>query len=310
MTTLIHTPAIPRRPFRRAELLQLGLTRSDFQELIRDGVIRAVAREAYVRADLAGSVELRARAVAMVAAAGHVAIDRTAAAIHGIDTFALAELDEPPPIETCALRSRRPTRLAAADGRTRDLSDSDVMEIDGLRLTTPLRTALDLGCHLRRREAMAALNSFARHHGVTVAALRAELARFRRRRGVVQLRELVELVDPRLESPRESWTMLAIHDAGLPLPEPQVWIEVDGVPTYRLDFAYRHQRICVEYDGAEFHDATEEQRRRDRDRRRWLRANGWTIIVIKAGDFTGERLDRWLRELRAALAASYSSRRW
>ena len=50
------------------------------------------------------------------------------------------------------------------------------------------------------------------------------LPRFRRRRGVVQLRELLELVDARIESARESWTWLEIHDAGLPLPEPQVWI--------------------------------------------------------------------------------------
>ena len=75
------------------------------------------------------------------------------------------------------------------------------------------------------------------------------LARYRRRRGVIQLRQLVQLVDPRVESERESWVLLAIHDAGLPLPEPQYWIEIDGVPTYRLDFAYPRLRVCVEYDG-------------------------------------------------------------
>jgi hypothetical protein len=32
--------------------------------------------------------------------------------------------------------------------------------------------------------------------------------------------------------------------------------------------------------------------------------------VIRAGDFTGERLDAWLRELRWALATTYSNRRW
>lgn len=300
----------PDRPFRRAELLDLGMTRSDFYRLVNAGLIRAVVREAFVRADVPDSVALRAAAVALVSPPGHVAIDRTAAAIHGVDVFAAWELIDPAPVETCALPDGRATRRRGTDGRTRSLAEEDIMVLDGVRVTTPLRTALDLGCNLRRREAMAALNAFARLHGVTAEDLRALLPRFKGRRGVVQLRELVDLIDPRIESPRESWTWLAIHDAGLPMPEPQVWIDVDGAPTYRLDFAYRDRRICVEYDGVDYHDLTDDQRRHDGARRAWLRANGWTVIVVKSGDFTGANLDRWLRELREALAASYSTRRW
>jgi very-short-patch-repair endonuclease len=157
---------------------------------------------------------------------------------------------------------------------------------------------------------MAALNQVARLHGVTADDLRAQLPRFRRRRGVIQLRELAQLIEPRVESARESWTWLEIHDAGLPMPEPQVWIEIGGVPTYRLDFAYERRRIAIEYDGAEFHDSTDDQRRYDADRRAWLRKNGWTVIVIRSGDFTGERRDRWIRELRLALSTTYDNRRW
>jgi hypothetical protein len=310
MATTPASLTIPDRPFRREELLAQGLSKTDFYRLAHEGVIRCVVREAFVRADLPDTMTLRAAAVALVVADGHVVVDRTAAAIHGISTFTTVELKEPPPVETCAARGRRATRRCDVAGGNRDLRPVDIMEIDGLRVTTPLRTALDLGCHLRRREAMAALNAFARVHGLTVEQLRAELDRFRRRRGVVQLRELVQLLEPRVESPRESWTLLAIHDAGLPLPEPQVWVDVDGAPTYRLDFAYRERRICVEYDGADFHERTAAQRAYDAARRGWLRANGWTVIVIRAGDFTGERLDAWLRELRWALATPYSNRRW
>ena len=121
------------------------------------------------------------------------------------------------------------------DGRTRDLAAGDIMVISGVRVTTPLRTALDLGCHLHRRDALAALDQFMRHHGLGREHMTTEALRFFRRRGVVQLRQLIPLADPRAESPRESWTRLAIVDAGLPCPEPQHWIEVDGVPTFRLD---------------------------------------------------------------------------
>jgi hypothetical protein len=181
------------------------------------------------------------------------------------------------------------------------------MLLHGVRVTTPLRTALDLGCCLRRREAFAALCAFARDHHVTRHDYLRAVPRFRRRRGVVQLRELIGAVDPRIESQREAWTFLAIADAGLALPEPQFWIVVDGVPTYRLDFAYPRHRVCVEYDGVEAHAGRGSY---DEERRDWLRHHGWTVIVIREGDFTGARLDRWIEELRAALNPTYTNRRW
>ena len=99
---------------------------------------------------------------------------------------------------------------------------------------------------------------------------------------------------------------LAIHDAGLVAPEPQFWVETEGVRAYRLDLAYPRARIAVEYDGWEAHEQTQEQRENDCARREWLRDNGWTVIVVRRGDFTGPALDRWLRELTEALRPTYS----
>ena len=140
-----------------------------------------------------------------------------------------------------------------------------------------------------------------RRHGLTQELLGTGALRFFRRRGVVQLRQLIPLADPRAESMRESWTRLEILDAGLPCPELQHWIEIDGVPVFRLDLAYPLHRVAVEYDGADFHNRTPEQRTHDRERRAWLDEHGWTVIIVRKGDFTGAALDRWLSELRAAL---------
>lgn len=301
---------LPPGLFTPANLRELGMSDWRVRQLLVGGVIRRVIRGVYARADLDDTVELRIESVAMIVDPDHVAIDRTAAWIHGVDTLLFSEHDLLPPVETCALRGRHPTENAAADGRRRDLAPDEIMTVSGVRVTTPLRTAMDLGCNLRRRDAMAALIGFARCHGVTAAQIRQRLPRFRRRRGVVQLRELIDLIEPRVESAREAWVWLAIHDAGIPKPEPQVWVDVNGVPTYRLDFAYRRSRVCVEYDGIDFHDKTEEQRRDDKERRDWLRTQGWTVIVVRLGDFTGEALDRWLGELREALRPAYSNRRW
>jgi hypothetical protein len=109
------------------------------------------------------------------------------------------------------------------------------------------------------------------------------------------------LADPRAESPGESWTRLEILDAGLPKPELQWWVCIDGVPTYRLDLAYPKSKVCVEYDGVAFHDQTEEQRQHDRERRKWLRDHGWKVIVVKKESFKNQALTAWLLELREAL---------
>ncbi len=300
----------PDDPFTRADLDRLDLTPAALRRALRLGELRSPLRGVFVRADLPDTIDTRALAVATMIRPHHVVTDRTAAWLHGVDAHVYAEHDSVPAIETCALRGHEPTSMAGVDGRTRDLLPRDIMTLRGIRLTTPLRTSLDLGCCLRRREAFAAMVAMSRLHGLTAADHDREIGRFRRRRGVIQLRGLAPLVDPRIESQREAWVLLAIVDAGIPLPEPQLWIEIDGVPTYRLDFAYPRCRVCVEYDGVEAHEKTDEQRARDEARRAWLRAHGWVVIVVRVGDFTGDALDRWLRELRAALAPTYTNRRW
>ena len=304
------TAVLPPTPFTLSDLPTIGLTARELRRECEQGRVRRLHRNVYVDAAAEDTIALRATSLSLVVGPHQIVVDRTAAWLHGVDTFALLELRDGPQVEVCTLRGRTRSRLAGVRGGERDLSDADVMELSGVRVTTPLRTALDLGCHLRRREAYAALCGLAREHHLEPTSLLAGADRFARRRGVLQLRELVPLVDPRIESAREAWTLLAVHDAGLPLPEPQVWIDVDGIPTYRLDFAYRERRVALEYNGEEWHDRTDEQRRSDAARRSWLLRNGWTIVTIRVGDFTGDALDAWLRELRQALTATYSTRRW
>lgn len=300
----------PDHPFTRADLPTLGRTERDLRIAARAGAIRPVLRGVFVGDDVADSIELRALAVARVVKPHHVVTDRTAAWLHGIDAFVWGEHDLVPPIETCALRGRQPSDRAGVDGRTRDLRPRDITSVAGVTVTTPLRTALDLGCNLRRREAYAVLNGMAARHDLTREDYLLELPRFRRRRGVRQLRPLVLVVEPRVESVRESWVLLEVHDATLPPPDAQFWIEIDGVPTFRLDFAYPRLKVCVEYDGEQWHDRTPDQRAHDELRRRWLREHGWTVIVVKRGDFKGAARDRWIGELRRALRPSYTNRRW
>lgn len=293
-------PRFPANPFTAAEAERLGIPRSRLREALDAREIRRVLRGVYVRADLGDTTKLRAQAARLVISPFAVVCDRTAAWLHGVDVLDFHELDLLPPLETYVLRGHDPTDRKECNGGTRDLLAEDMCVVDGLPVTTPIRTALDLGCKLSRRDALAALDAFMRKFGITHADMRRLLPRYFRRRGVIQLRQLIPLADPRAESQAESWMRIEIVDAGLPVPQLQYWVHVGGRPTYRLDLAYPHAKVAVEYDGREFHEGDERQKA-DRRRRQWLRDRGWTVIVIDKDSFTSEALAAWLTELRGAL---------
>ncbi|MGZ5417795.1 MAG: DUF559 domain-containing protein [Nocardioides sp.] len=293
--------ALPPTPFTVRQALERGMSRRALDELVATHEIRRVLTGVYVRSDLPDTIELRVASAKLVFPPFVVLCDRTAAWIWGVDTFDYLELEFLPPLETWSLRGRARVRRKGCSGGNRDLRTSDFVMIDGVLVTTPLRTALDLACRLRRRAALAALDAFMREHGLTREQLRRELVRYYRRRGVVQARRLVGLADGRAESAGESWTRMEMSDHGLPAPELQWWIFVDGVPTFRLDMAYPKHKVAVEYDGREFHEGTDNEER-DEARRTWLRDQGWTVIVVTKDMFTPEAIDEWIQEIRDALA--------
>ena len=291
------------QPFTPAMARSVGISSRALSRMLSAGLVRRVLRGVYVASTARPSAALRANSVGLVLRPGDVVVDRTAAWVHGVDCLSYAELDDPPPVESCVLRGHEPTERPEVVGRTRDLRDEDIVVIGGVRVTSPLRTAADLLCLLPRREALAAADALMRAHGFTVADLRRLLVRYFRRRGVIQARDLAPLVDGRAESAGESWTRLVIIDHDLPTPQVQVWIDVDGRPTYRLDLAYAHARIAIEYDGAEHHSRRAD-RQRDEARRAWLRAHGWRVIVVTKLSFSDEAVSVWIGELRSMLAAA------
>lgn len=294
------TDVFPDAPFTRAHAASKGITHHALEEALVNRTIRRLLRGVYVSTAVPDAPLLRAQAAKLVISKHAVVCDRTAAWIHGCETFDYRELDVLPPIECYVLRGHDPTDRPECAGGTRDLKPGDWMVIEGVRVTTPVRTAMDLGCKLSRRPAIAVMDALQRRHRFTITDMYDLLPRYRRRRGVRQLRSLVPLVDGRPESMAESWVKVEIADRELPMPEPQYWVYVDGVPTYRLDFAYPHAKVAIEYDGEEFHSSPAD-READRVRREWLRAHGWTVIVLTKKDFAPQATDAWIRELRVAL---------
>ena len=299
---MLTAPDFPETPFTPAMLRGIGISRKALEVAVHNRDVRRVLRGVYVRACAPDTVESRVAAARLVTSKHSVICDRTAAWIHGIDVFAWHETEVLPPVESYVLRHHASSRRDGVAGGSRDLLECDVMEVGGVRVTTPARTAVDLACKLSARDGLAALEAFMREFGITRMDLRRLLVRYFRRRGVRQARPLVAMADPRSESSGESWTRYEILTHGLPAPEPQHWIEVDGIPTFRLDLAYPRHRIAVEYDGQEFH-SSDSDREHDRRRRAWLRQHGWIVIVVDRDSFTASEVDAWIRELREALRA-------
>jgi hypothetical protein len=245
-------------------------------------------------------VEARAACLSKLLPEHAVVCDYTAAWLLGIDCQPPAALDAPLALDVVSMGGHRGTTRAGTHGGKRDLRKDEIWVVGGVRVTSPLRTACDLACRRGRPQALVVLDAFMRHCGLTRAAYRAVLPRFRGRRGCTQLRELIEHADGRAESIRESWVRMEIIDAGLPIPEPQVWVRLPGLGRRRLDLAYRGRKIAVEYDGDEHH-SEDVDIESDGERRERLRDLGWYVIVVRQEDLHGSRLERWLRELREVL---------
>ena len=155
--------------------------------------------------------------------------------------------------------------------------------VDGRYATTPAWTAVEVARSLRRPRALATLDAALRTGTCDRRQLITAAARQSGRRGIVAVRDLIPLADPRAESPMESEVRLMVHDSGLPTPELQYEIVDLHGRTWRLDFAWPDQCVAVEYDGFDWH-SDRDQFQRDRQKRAALNEMRWTLISVVFDD--------------------------
>jgi Protein of unknown function (DUF559) len=175
----------------------------------------------------------------------------------------------------------RPRTRTGCHVREITVDEADLQIIDGLVMTTPLRTVFDCARWLTPVEAVVVADALA-HEGLVTPE---ELAGYRKAhpglRGNKQVDLVVNLMDGRSESPQETRLRLVLIFGGLPCPEPQYVVEdANGDFVARVDLAYVEERVIVEYDGS-WHFG---QRRHDDRRRAALRDLGWHVIVVSSED--------------------------
>lgn len=285
MDLMLPVPADERlplgEPFTLDQARARGVSERVVHRLARDGTLRRVFRGVYVDSAADDDLLMRARALSLVVPPTAVVTDECAAWARGVDLVARGDHVIPPPVSIVQPHGHGRVRQRGADGGRRLLFPRDVETLHGIRLTTSLRTALDLARTRSRFGGIAALDAMLRTRDFSHEEMLREIARFRGFRGVVRLRTLAPLADPRAESPAESVLRLLWLDAGLPAPTPQVPICDDaGWEVYRLDLGLPEIRYAAEYDGVAWHSSPA-QRARDRQRRAWLRdERGWVVDVL------------------------------
>lgn len=265
-------------PFTLSQARDLGLTPKLVAGLFAQGGLRREFRDVYVDARVPDSRNGRLRAIALVNPPGAIASSETAAWLHGINVFTPANRHELQPSFVVEHSTSRVERSGAI-GRQAIITAEDVDFIDGLYVTTPLRTVSDLLRRMYRPYALAAADAYAHASLIDPDEVIEYVAKRKGYRGIIQARSLAMLIEPRTQSPGESWQRLRMLDAGFPPPEPQFEVVDDMGRSFFLDLPYPELLIATEFDGREFHTA-DEHRVHDGGRRGYLTdLYGWRWVI-------------------------------
>ena len=188
----------------------------------------------------------------------------------------------PDEIEVTTRRHRRRVRPDMAVHESKDLRASDVVLLDGVPVTSAVRTVVDLGASAPPWMVERCLDSGLRRDLFTAWQVRCFIARVARpgRNGIGTIRPLV---DERLvwesitDSDLEDLFRAVIRRLPFPMPDTQFEVfKPDGRVVGRYDFAYPQRCALIETDSVGFHmDPVSFQR--DRQKQNEAHALGWTV---------------------------------
>ena len=263
--------------FSLSQAAQVGCTPRQAQHRLETGRWERVHAGVYRAAGAPRSWEQEVLAACLAAGSEAVASHRTAACmwqLDGVPATSSVEITVPLP--------QYHRRAGVVVHRSSDLSPEASTHRDGIPVTTPARTLLDLGAVVAPRRVEMALDSALSRRLVTVEGLGTALEAIARRgrRGVGVLRVLLEQRSDaaRLtESVLEARMLRLLRGHSLPEPTPQYEVRVGQRLVGRVDFAYPRQTLAIEVDGYASHSSLAAFGH-DRARQNALVAAGWTVL--------------------------------
>ena len=259
------------RPFLGSLAIADGLlTRAD----LRSGRFTPLFRDVFVEADVEVDLGVLSMGAHLFVPPDGALCGHSAAALLGArcsPPTAAAELIAPR--GNVAKRRGLVVRQAA-------LAPDEVWTVGPFRVTSPLRTAYDLGRRLEFGQAVAAVDALARIGQFAPSML---LGGPVGARGCRRLPEVVALADPLAESVMETRLRIVLVGGGLPRPVSQFPVRTaGGILVARVDLAYPQARLALEYDGSHHFDG--EFSRRDRHRDLALDELDWQTMRFTGDD--------------------------
>ena len=273
------------------QLREAGFTSAAIGRRLRAGRLRVLHRGVYLAVPfpLPHTAEM---AAVLACGPGAVLSHVSAAALWGLHAASIGPVD----VTVVGNRGDRPGIRAHRVDR---LAQGDRTVREGVPITTPGRTLVDLAGVLATRELEQAVAHAERAGLVERETLRTSMARRGGHRGTRALRALLGAPGgPALtRSAAEAKLLALVREAGLPAPECNV-----SVGRYEIDFLWRAAGLAVEVDGFRYHGSRlhfESDRRKDAD----LVAAGLTVVRLSWRQVTQEAMATAVR-LGQALAHS------
>lgn len=160
----------------------------------------------------------------------------------------------------------------------------EVVVRDGIRCTTVSRTLVDIAGRTSRTSLRRLVEQAAVLRELNVREVDRVLAGGRRR-GAPNLRAILDTWradderKPILRSPLEAKLLPVLLESGVPRPECNVKLRIDGGKPVEIDMLWRDQRLAIEADGEEAH-GTRGAFQSDRQRDQRLVAAGYRVARV------------------------------
>lgn len=258
------------QPFIGSEALATGVVSR--HELRR--YYRAVMPNVYLDKRADPSLRDRTRAAWLWSRRQGVVAGLAASDLHGSRW-----VDDDVPVELILGNARAPQGVVTRDDL---LLEEEIQRLTGLPVTTPERTAFDLGRRDRIGRAVERLDALARATDFKVSAVAEMAAKHGHARGLRQLERALDLIDAGAESPRETALRLLLIGAGYPRPQTQIPVlSADGYRQYYLDMGWEELMLAVEYDG-DHHRLDRTRFAYEIQRAEDIAEVGWLVIRVAA----------------------------
>lgn len=261
----------------RQQLRTIGVSDSQIKRMLASGELERIRPAVFVLAGASRGWTTELLAALIWLGEPWVAGLRSAARLWKLDDCTSSVLEY---LGDAAAPSRQP---GVCLHTTNHLPRAHRTSTNGIRLTTPTRTLLDLGAVASLAALEVSLESALRLGLTSVPYLERQLSDHRApgRRGCAAIDAVLALrrgLKP-TESKLETRLFRVLREGGLPLPERQIPVFEGGIFIARPDFLYRDARVAIEGLSLRHHSAL---RAVDADaaRRNRLTAAGYQVLEV------------------------------